>query len=338
MDTHSAAQALTHSHVYLGRSHDANALRTRWVVALTAVAMVGEIAAGIIYGSMALLADGFHMATHTGALAVAAAAYAYAKRHAEDRRFTFGTGKVGDLAGFGSALVLGVIAIAIAVESGARFFNPTTVAFEQAILVAAIGLGVNIVSALLLSGGHDHGHSHGHHHHGHGHRHEPHHDHGEGGVQEHRERPHSADHQGSRRMGDNNLRSAYFHVLADTLTSVLAIIALLAGRFLDWRWLDPAMGVVGAVVIARWSWTLMRDAGEVLLDVSNKELEAEIRELVETPQTRITDLHTWRVGPESHAAIVSIAGLAAADTVRSQLLALPGLAHVTVEYWPSPRP
>lgn len=293
----------SHDHIFLGHAHDANARRTRWVVALTAVMMVGEILAGSLFGSMALLADGFHMATHAGALAVAAAAYAYAKRHATNPRFSFGTGKVGDLAGFASALALGLIALGIAYESVLRLLDPRAVAFSQATLVAVLGLAVNVVSALLLSGGHHHDHHHhGHHHHGHGH--------------------------------DNNLRAAYVHVLADALTSVLAIVALLAGRYLGWTWLDPAMGIVGALVIARWSWTLMRDTAAVLLDTADPHLIAEVREAVEGPgDARITDLHVWRVGPEAHAAIVSVVIAPGTDSgaIRARLAPVHELAHVTVE-------
>jgi cation diffusion facilitator family transporter len=303
-----------HDHDFLGRQHDANARRTLWVVALTAVMMVGEIVAGSIFGSMALLADGFHMATHAGALAVTAGAYAFARRHVRDRRFSFGTGKVGDLAGFASALVLGMVALGIAVESGMRLWAPQEVAFGQAAAVAALGLAVNIVSALLLAGGHghhDHGHpAHGHDHHGHDHHGHHHHGHGQ----------------------DNNLRSAYLHVLADALTSVLAIGALLAGRYLGWAWLDPAVGILGAVVIARWSWSLMRDTAGVLLDVADPALEAEMRQHVEAPgDVRITDLHVWRVGPAAHAAIVSTEGPADGATIRARLAPVHELAHVTVE-------
>ncbi|WP_419898156.1 CDF family Co(II)/Ni(II) efflux transporter DmeF [Roseomonas sp. USHLN139] len=301
---------LAHEHVFLGRAHDANARRTLWVVALTAVMMVAEIIAGQVFGSMALLADGLHMATHAGALAVAAGAYAFARRHAHDRRFSFGTGKVGDLAGFASALVLGVVALGIAVESFGRLLAPQQVAFGQAILVAVIGLAVNLVSALLLAGGGHHHHHHGHDGHDHGH----HHHHGAGGQ-------------------DNNLRSAYLHVLADALTSVLAIAALLAGRYLDWVWLDPMMGIVGALVIARWSWGLMRDTAAVLLDASDPALEAEIRAHAEAVgDTRITDLHVWRLGPEAHAAIVSVTGPADAETIRARLQPVHELAHLTVEH------
>jgi len=295
-----------HDHVFLGASHDENAKRTLWVVALTVVMMVGEIAAGYITGSMALLADGFHMATHAGALGIAAAAYAYARRHASSARYSFGTGKVGDLGGFASALVLGLVAIGIGIESLMRLFEPTQVDFGTATLIAIAGLLVNIVSALLLSGSHDHhshdhGHDHSHSHHGH----------------------------------DNNLRSAYVHVLADAVTSILAIIALLAGRYLGWVWLDPVMGIVGALVIARWAWTLIRDTSSVLLDRTDDHVAEEIREILEaTGDAKITDLHVWRVGPQARAAIVSVLGDASitADTIRERLAPVHEVTHLTVEY------
>ncbi len=298
----------THDHVYLGSSHDENARRTLWVVALTAVMMVGEIIAGYMTGSMALLADGFHMATHAGALGVAAAAYAYAKRHANNQLFSFGTGKVGDLSGFASALMLGVIALGIGVESVLRLFEPINVAFGTATIIAVVGLGVNIVSAFLLSGGHHHGHGHDHHH---GH-----------------------DHSQAGQSKDNNLRAAYVHVLADALTSVLAIAALLAGRYLGWGWMDPVMGIVGAIVIARWSWALMRDTASVLLDTTDHHVAEEVRELVEAPgDARIADLHVWRIGPEAHAAIVSVVGRQGVDgdMIRTRLTPVHELAHLTVE-------
>jgi cation diffusion facilitator family transporter len=317
----------THDHVFLGASHDANARRTLWVVALTATMMVGEIIAGYLTGSMALLADGFHMATHAGALSVAAIAYSYAKRHASDDRFSFGTGKVGDLAGFASALVLAVIAIGIGVESLIRLFQPTTVAFTEATIIAAIGLAVNIVSAFLLAGSHshDHGHGHSHSHHAqpHAHRHE--------GHQHDDDETHAV---AGLRSQDNNLRAAYVHVLADALTSVLAIVALLSGRFLGWVWLDPVMGVVGATVIARWSWSLMRETAWVLLDRSDEHVAEEIRELVETPgDAQIADLHVWRVGPDAHAGIVSVVAGGAVDrtTVQKRLKPVRGLRHLTIE-------
>lgn len=272
------------------------------MVLLTALMMIGEIVAGYATGSMALLADGFHMATHAGALGVTAIAYAYAKRHVANPRYSFGTGKVGDLAGFASALVLGMIALGIAVESASRLANPTQVAFGEATLVAALGLMVNLASAALLSAGHGKGYHH--HHHGHDHAH----------------------------GADNNLRAAYLHVLADALTSVLAIIALLAGRYLGWVWLDSAMGIVGAIVIARWSWSLMRGTAAVLLDTADPHLVHEIRDCVEGPgDLRIVDLHVWQVGPGAHAAILDVAGSRSAAEIRERLRPVHELAHVTIE-------
>ena len=287
-----------HRHDFLGASHDDNARRTLWVVAITAAMMVGEIAAGYWTGSMALLADGFHMATH--ALGLAALAYRYAKQHRHDPRFSFGTGKVGDLTGFASALILGVFAIGIAIESTSRLIDPVRVDFASATLVAVLGLAVNIVSALLLMGGHHH------HHHDHGHGHD-----------------HTQGH-------DNNLRSAYFHVLADALTSLLAIAALLAGRYLGLGWMDPAMGIVGAIVIARWSWSLMRDTAAILLDTHDERAAAAIRVRVEAAGAEVTDLHVWRLGPDARAAIVEVAGVASAAALREQLKNAPAIAHLTI--------
>ncbi|MGH8380008.1 CDF family Co(II)/Ni(II) efflux transporter DmeF [Pseudomonas sp.] len=291
----------THDHMFLGSAHDENAKRTLWVVALTVVMMVGEITAGYLTGSMALLADGFHMATHAAALGIAAAAYGYAKRHASSQRYSFGTGKVGDLGGFASALILGMVSLGIGVESVMRLMQPTEVQFGTATLIAIAGLIVNIVSALLLGHGHSYGHDHDHAHHG----------------------------------NDNNLKSAYLHVIADALTSVLAIAALLAGRYLGWVWLDPVMGIVGAIVIARWAWILMRSTAGVLLDQTDEHVAKEIRELVEEPgDATITDLHVWRVGPQAHAAIVSVLGEATAnaDSIRERLKLVHEVSHLTVEF------
>ena len=300
-----SAERFSHDHQFLGASHDENARRTLWVVALTFVMMIGEIAAGYLTGSMALLADGFHMATHAGALGIAAAAYGFARRNANNRRYSFGTGKVGDLAGFASAMVLGLVSLGIAGESIFRLFEPTTVAFGEATVIAIVGLGVNVLSAFLLMGhhGHDHGHQHDH-----GHDHHHHH--------------------------DNNLRSAYVHVLADALTSVLAIAALLAGRYLGWVWLDPAMGIVGSIVIAKWAYNLMRDSAAVLLDTTDEPVAAEIRELLETSDdVRISDLHVWQVGPQARAAIVSVVAAAGvtAEAIRERLAPVHELSHLTLE-------
>jgi len=274
---------------------------------LTAVMMVGEIVAGYLTGSMALLADGFHMATHAGALGLAAIAYRYARTHRHDPRFSFGTGKVGDLTGFASALILGIFALGIAVESTMRLIDPVAVDFSAAALVAVIGLVVNIVSALLLMGGHHHHHDHHHGHDDHAHGHHAHHG------------------------ADNNLKSAYFHVLADALTSVLAIAALLAGRYLGLGWMDPMMGIVGALVIARWSWSLMRDTAEVLLDPTDATIAATLRSRIDAAAgVRLTDLHVWRVGPDACAAIVEVEGAMSAADLRARLGDIRQLAHLTV--------
>ena len=252
------------------------------------------------------------MATHAGALGIAAIAYAYAKRHAHGRRYSFGTGKVGDLAGFASALVLGIVALGIAYESAIRLVNPSPVHFGEATIIAVIGLGVNIVSAMLLGHGHDHGHSR---------------DHGRG---HHHDHPHHHDHDHPAEK-DNNLRSAYLHVVADALTSVLAIAALLGGHYLGWVWLDPAMGVIGAVIITIWALSLMRDTGAVLLDATDAALEARIRDLVETPgDAKIIDLHVWRVGPGAHSAIISVLG-PTREAICARVKPIHEIEHLTVE-------
>jgi cation diffusion facilitator family transporter len=304
-----------HEHVFLGADHDRNERRTWLVIALTGAMMLGEIVAGTVFGSMALLADGWHMATHAGALAISALAYAYARRHARDPRFTFGTGKLGDLAGFSSAIVLALIALLIAWEALLRLAAPTPIRFQEAIAVAVLGLAVNLASAWLLRAdahhhGHEHPHAHRGHEHGHAHRH---------------------GHE------DHNLRSAYLHVLADALTSVLAIVGLLAGSIYGWVWMDPLMALVGAAVIARWSWGLIRGAGAVLLDaVPDREREEAVRRTLERDGDRVSDLHLWRLGPGHHAAVVAIV----TDDPRppahykARLATIPGLSHVTVEVAP----
>jgi len=302
-----------HSHVFLGDNHERNERRTRLVIALTVTMMVGEIIAGTIYGSMALVADGWHMATHASAMLITAFAYFYARRNAHNPHFTFGTGKMGDLAAFASAIVLALIALMIGWQSLVRLENPIPIHFAEAIAVAVLGLAVNIASAWLLRD--DHGH------HGHDHHHEHHHDH---------------NHHIKGR--DHNLRAAYIHVIADALTSVLAIIALTAGSLYGWVWLDPAIGIIGALVIANWSWGLIRDAGRVLLDYvpSSEDLPDEIRAAVETDKDRITDLHVWQLGPGHHGAIVAIVSDApiSPSGYRKKLAHLRELSHVTIEVEP----
>ncbi|MGX9991255.1 CDF family Co(II)/Ni(II) efflux transporter DmeF [Rhizobium sp. WSM1274] len=299
--------ALEHDHVFLGADHRRNERRIWLVIALTAVMMVAEIAAGTVYGSMALVADGWHMSTHASALLISALAYLFARRQARNPRFTFGTGKLGDLAGFASAIILALIALLMAWESLLRLSNPVPIGFAQAIAVAVVGLAVNLVSAWLLAGeGHV---AHGDHaHHGHGHH---------------------------AKTSDNNIRAAYLHVIADALTSVLAIAALTLGSLYGWLWLDPLMGFVGGLVIANWSWSLMKSSGGVLLDVisEGETLPAEIRGAIETEDDRITDLHVWQVGPGHHAAIVAVLTSQPRDPAfyKGRLSALEELSHVTVE-------
>jgi cation diffusion facilitator family transporter len=297
--------------VFLGPAHAQNERRTWFVVALTAVMMVGEILAGSLFGSMALLADGWHMATHACALGIAALAYLFARQHAGNSHFTFGTGKFGDLAAFSSAIILGLIAVQIAYESAQRLINPVPIAYGEAIAVAVLGLAVNIVSAWLLRDTHSHDH------HGHGHSHD-----------------HSHDHSSGHRHHDNNLRAAYVHVLADAATSVLAIAALVTAMYSQWVWTDPAVGIIGSLVIASWAYGLIRDSGAVLLDVSvDKDLEAVIRDRLETKGDKVTDLHLWQVGPGHRAAVISVVSdhpLPPA-TYKRRLRGLRGLSHVTIE-------
>lgn len=329
---------LTHDHVFLGQDHRRNERRVWWVIALTAGMMVVEIIAGNLYGSMALVADGWHMSTHAGAMLITALAYGYARRQARNPRFTFGTGKLGELAGFASAIVLALIAMLIGWDSLARLVDPVPIRFDEAIAIAAAGLLVNLVSAWLLRDDHGHAHGHGGHaseqvrrdHHGHDHEHrhahedDPDHAHG-----------HGAAHGRPRRTHDNNLRSAYVHVLADALTSVLAIAALLAGRSYGWLWADPAMGVVGALVIARWSWGLIRDAGTVLLDATPQSgrMRRDIEQALDAGDGEIADLHVWQVGPGHYAAIVSLVTRDPRDSAfyKAKLAHIAGLSHLTVE-------
>jgi cation diffusion facilitator family transporter len=309
--------ALRHDHVFLGANHSSNERRTWAVIILCTAMMIVEVVGGVVFRSMALLADGIHMATHAGAMLIAAAAYFYSRRFANDPRFSFGTGKVGDLAAFASGVILTSTALAVAVESIQRLLNPETIAFDQAIPVAVLGLVVNIASAWLLRDdhqhhGHDHGHTHDHH----------------------------EDHDDHQHHHDHNLRAAYLHVIADAAVSVLAIIGLLAGRQLGWVWMDPAMGLVGAIVIARWSVGLLKVTGAVLLDMNPGEALAKtIRRRIETDGDRIADLHVWRVGPGHNAAslvICSAAGLAP-SVYRARLAGIDTLSHLTIEVEPTAR-
>jgi cation diffusion facilitator family transporter len=294
----------TRDHIFLGAGHGRAEARARAAAILTALFMVVEIGCGLYYGSMALLADGVHMATHVGALGLAAAAYWLARRHAGNARFSFGSGKFGDLAAFARAIILGITALLVAIESISRLITPATVAYGEALLIAVIGLGVNLVSALILRDPHDHGHDHGHDGHAHG--------------------------------QDNNMRAAYVHVLADAATSVLAIAALAGAWLGGWGFLDPLAALVGAAVIGSWAYGLIRDSAMVLLDAdADPALSGEIRDLLKNEMgARVADLHLWRLGPGHRGLIVSLVSPdpESAETVKEALRRRhPDLSHVTVE-------
>ena len=286
--------ATGHDHFFLGSNHQRNERKVWLVIALTASMMLVEIVAGTLYGSMALVADGWHMSTHAGAMLIAVLAYRFARRHAGNPRFTFGTGKLGDLAGFASAIVLALIALLIGWESLVRLTQPIHIDFNQAIAVAVVGLGVNLVCAWLLKDDHAH-----HHHHGHEHHHS------------------NDEHHAPGKGRDNNLRAAYLHVLADALTSVLAILALLLGRSYG------------------WSWGLIRDSGSVLLDAAaeGQDVRQEIREAMAPTGSQVTDLHVWQVGPGHFAAIVSLMAREPREPAhyKALLAHIHELSHVTVE-------
>ncbi len=307
-----------HSHVFLAPGHEQAERRSWAVIWLCALTMAVEIVGGLLFGSIALVADGLHMSTHAGALLLAALAYSYARRHAHDPRFCFGTGKLGDLAGFTSALVLAMMALLIAADSLFRLARPVPIRFGEAIPIAALGLLVNIASAWLLSGGtHSHG---GHGEHGHHHEHDHHH------------RTH--DHATGR---DNNMRAAVVHVVADAVVSVLVIAGLLLARQFGWLWMDPAVGLIGAGVIASWAAGLLRDTGAILLDMSADQPTVEtMRRTIEADGDRLRDLHVWRLGPGHLGAIVAVATARprGPDYYRGLLGQFGHLSHVTVEVTP----
>jgi cation diffusion facilitator family transporter len=311
-----------HSHVFLGEGHERNERRTWTVIALCGFMMVAEIIGGLLFGSIALVADGLHMSTHASALLLAALAYRFARRHVDDDRFSFGTGKFGDLAGFTSAIVLAMIALLIGYEALTRFIWPVPISFNEAIPIAALGLIVNVASVLLLGGGHEHlpahdDHSSHHHDHDHDHAHADEHNH-----------PHHAAHR------DNNLRAAVVHVLADAAVSIFVIVGLTLGRLFGWVWMDPAVGLLGAVVIATWAYTLIRDTGAILLDMTpDRGMAERMRAVIETDGDRLTDLHLWRLGPGHLGVIVSVATRQerGPDYYQALLGRFRALSHVTVE-------
>jgi len=266
---------------------------TKLVILLTAITMIIEIIVGSLSGSMALLADGWHMGTHVAALSITVFAYIYTRHHAQDERYSFGTGKVGSLGGFASGIVLAVIAILMAIESLQRLMQPHLIHFDEAIAVAFLGLIVNVISMWLLHHPHEH--------------------------------------------DDHNLKAAYLHVLADALTSLLAIIALVTGKAFGWVWLDPVMGIVGASIILRWSWGLLRDTSHLLLDhQTDSATLTEIRHLIENnEEDQITDLHIWRIAPHQSAAIISIVTHASRspEYYKNLLAHRSELVHLTVEIY-----
>lgn len=305
-------QSWTRRHSYLGERHAGHETAARAVMAITLTMMIVEIAAGIAFGSMALLADGWHMASHAAALGITAFAYWYARRHEHNSVYSFGTGKVGDLAGFSSALVLAVVAALMAWESSQRFFAPVPIAFDEATWVALLGLVVNLACAWLLRDDHAHHH----------------HDDDESGHA-HSGRDDHAHHK------DHNIRAAYLHVLADAVTSVLAIVALLGGRTLGWVWLDPAMGIVGALVIGRWSYGLLRDTSRVLLDAEPaRGIAAKVKSALEADaDNRVADLHVWRIGPGHMAAMATVVTHTPRPPAHYKALiaTIAAFSHVTIE-------
>ncbi|MBU0482758.1 MAG: CDF family Co(II)/Ni(II) efflux transporter DmeF [Proteobacteria bacterium] len=280
--------------------HEKGEKRTKQVLVITAITMVVEIVAGSLFGSMALLADGWHMGTHAAAFAITIFAYQYTRKHAGNRDFTFGTGKVSVLGGFASAIALAAVALFMGIESFERFFSPRMIRFDEAIIVAVIGLLVNLFCAFLLHGHHTHEDDHhGHHHH------------------------------------DHNLRGAYLHVVADALTSILAILALFSGKMFGWNWLDPLIGMVGALVITRWSYGLLRDTSAILLDRNiGRESIQEIRERIEADgDNRVSDIHVWKIGPADYAAIISLVTHSpqSMEHYRGLISEFSELSHITIE-------
>ncbi len=302
---HDSLAPWRHDHAFGQDARRPGERRTQLVIAITAAMMVVEIVAGVLFGSMALLADGLHMASHAAALTINAFAYVYARRHARDAAYSFGTGKVNTLGGFTGAVLLAGFALVMAVESVQRLVVPLPIAFDQAIFVAVVGLIVNGVSMLIL--GHDHGHDHDH--------------------------DHDHDHAG--RGHDHNLASAYLHVLADALTSVLAIAALLAAKYFGYTWMDPLMGIVGAVLVARWSIGLLRETSAVLLDRSAPQpVREEIRASLEAADgNRVVDLHVWCIGLNLYSVVAVVVAPAPRPPQHYKSL-LPtdlGIVHATVE-------
>lgn len=313
-----------HAHNF-NRDNEQGERNTLYVLILTLVTMIAEIIAGTIYGSMALLADGWHMGTHAAAFLITLFAYYYVRKHKHSNKYAFGPSKVSVLAGFSSAIALLLVALLMLVESAVRIINPEQIHFQEAIFVALIGLTVNVISVFLLKDHHSHDHhhhSHGAHHHQDPHAHEGHHDHS------HEEHSHEDHH-------DHNLRAAYFHVLADALTSILAIVALLMGKYFGLGFLDPVMGIVGAIIISRWAWGLLQQTAPILLDQSiDPVYKTKILNCIEQdPLQRVTDLHIWKVSADHYAAVISIVSKQPHTVQHYKDLLTPfdKLAHLSIE-------
>ncbi len=323
--SYQTASGFGHDHAFLGVDHQQSERRTWWVICLCGAMMALEIAGGMMFGSIALVADGLHMSTHAGALLLAAIAYRFARKHVDHPGFSFGTGKVGDLAGFASAIILGMIALAIGYEAAHRLLVPVPIRFGEAIPIAWLGLAVNVASTLILAGGVRglrHGHAHPHHH-------DHDHDHGE----------HEHHHHGHAAVRDNNMRAAMIHVAGDAAVSALVIIGLSLAEGLGWMWMDPAVGIVGALVIGSWAFALIRDTGRVLLDMTpDHGMARKLRAAIETDGDELGDLHLWRVGPGHLAAIVSVSTRHGRDAgyYRARLAQFQSLSHLTVEVHPRP--
>jgi cation diffusion facilitator family transporter len=320
-----------HDHAFLGAKHGTHERRTWAVVALTTVMMIAEIGGGAWSGSMALIADGLHMSTHVAALSIAAVAYSFARRHVGNDWFSFGTGKLGELAAFASAIILAMVALLIGYESVARLFHPVAIAFREAIPIALLGLGVNLASALLL---HDDGH-----HHDHDDETElaDAHDRDDDHGHDHAEHDHA--HHDHSHHADYNFRAAYIHVLADAVTSLLAISALVAAAYFDLPWLDPVAGLLGTIVISAWAYSLIKSAAAVLLDaVPSRARTGLIRQRLEIENDRVTDLHVWRLGP-GHLGVVAVIVTEhprPPDYYKARLAGIEGLSHVSIEVNPYP--
>jgi cation diffusion facilitator family transporter len=327
-----------HNHVFLGEKHGTYERRTWAVVMLTVVMMITEIGGGALFGSMALVADGLHMSTHVVALSIAAVAYSLARRHVGNEWFSFGTGKIGELAAFSSALILAMVALLIGYESVMRLIHPVAIEYREAIPIALLGLGVNLVSAYLLHEHDDHHHQAAAHEHDHD-VHHPHHDDGHHHRHHDDEHPshdhdHEHDHDDHAHHADFNIRAAYVHVLADAITSLLAISALVAAAYFGLPWLDPTAGFIGTVVIAAWSYSLIKAASAVLLDaVPNRARASLIRQRLESEGDRVADFHLWRLGP-GHLGVLAVVvsrNPRPPAYYKARLAGIDGLSHVNIE-------